>query len=58
MKKKKENFRAMKCKGCQCDSCFDCQSTNCDICYRAEFAGENYADMYHEVTEKKECDFE
>lgn len=58
MGKKKENFRTMKCKGCQCDYCHECQSANCDICYRAEFAEENYADMYHEANEKKECDFD
>lgn len=30
----------------------------CDICYRAEFADEHDKDMYHTVTNKKECDFD
>ena len=38
--------------------CYECQSANCDICYRAEFADEHDKDMYHTVTNKKECDFD
>ena len=52
-----ENFRTMNCTGCQCNGCYECSSANCDICYRAEFANEHDKDMYHTVTNKKECDF-
>lgn len=53
-----ENFRTMNFTGCQCNGCYECQSANCDICYRAEFADEHDKDMYHTVTNKKECDFD
>ena len=56
MAKNKENFKSMNCNGCQCDDCYDCQSSNCDICYRAEFATEDFQDMYHVAN--KECDFD
>lgn len=44
--KNKDEFRNMKCKGCQCDECFECSSANCDVCYRAEFATKDLDDMY------------
>lgn len=53
-----ENFRTMNCTGCQCNGCYECSSANCDICYRAEFANKNDKDMYHEMQNKKECDFD
>lgn len=53
-----ENFRIMNCTGCQCNGCYECSSANCDICYRAEFANKNDKDMYHEMQNKKECDFD
>ena len=56
--KDKNNFRMMNCDGCQCNECYECSSSNCDICYRAEFAVESFKDMYHVAENKKECDFD
>lgn len=53
-----ENFKSLNCKGCQCDSCVDCASPNCEICYRAEYAEKDFVDMFHVVDGKKECDFD
>lgn len=53
-----ENFRTMNCAGCQCNGCYECQSANCDICCRSEYASENDKDMYHAATNKKECNFD
>ena len=57
--KNEENFQSLNCEGCQCDLCIACSSPNCEICYRAEYAEENFRDMYHvSVGKKKQCDFD
>lgn len=53
-----ENFRSLNCAGCQCNLCIACSSPNCEICYRAEYAEDDFADMFHVVGNKKECDFD
>lgn len=54
-----KNFRSLNCTGCQCDLCIACSSPNCEICYRADYAEEDFVDMYHAVEgKKKECDFD
>lgn len=53
-----KNFRSLNCDGCQCDLCVACASPNCEICYRSDYAKEDYEDMFHVSEKKKECDFD
>ena len=56
--KNTKNFRSENCDGCQCDDCGECSSANCDICYRAEFANEDYEDMFYVAGNVKNCDLD
>lgn len=52
--KNKKDFRTMNCTGCQCEN-MCCSAQRCDICYRAEYAEENFEDCYFKGNGEHEC---
>lgn len=54
LQKNKDNFRSMNCNDCQCNVCLGV-CTACSVCYRVEFAEEDWDDFYFPFYNDDSC---